>query len=120
MGGERLSLMDLYRMRLKAELAVLSGCGTGVTAAGRADELVGLTRGLLHAGARAVMTTLWDVHEGSTAELMEAFYGHLLESQRPADALRLAQLELRERYPHPYHWAPFLLVGRPWPASGSA
>ena len=120
MGESRLSLMDLYGMRLKAELAVLSGCGTGMGAVRGADELVGLTRGLLYAGARAVVATLWDVNDESTAELIETFYRHLLESQRPADALRVAQLELRERYPHPYYWAPFLLVGRPYPIPQTA
>ena len=116
MGGTRLSLMDLYSIRLTTELAVLSGCGTGISAVRGADELVGLTRGLLHAGARAVVATLWDVNDESTAEFMQRFYRHLLASDRPASALRSAQLELRERYPHPYYWAPFLLVGRPQPA----
>ncbi len=115
MGDSRLSLMDLYGIRLKAELVVLSGCGTGMSAVSGADELVGLTRGLLYAGARAVVATLWDVNDESTAQFMEGFYRHLLASERPAAALRAAQLELRERYPHPYYWAPFLLVGRPYP-----
>ena len=120
MGGSRLSLMDLYGIQLSAELAVLSGCGTGMASVRGADELVGLTRGLLHAGARAVLATLWDVNDESTAQFMDAFYRELLASGRPAAALRTAQLELRERFPHPYYWAPFLLVGRPSPAPISA
>ncbi len=115
MGGSRLSLMDLYSIRLTTDLAVLSGCGTGISAVRGADELVGLTRGLLHAGAKAVVATLWDVNDESTADFMLGFYRHLLASGRPAAALRAAQLELREQYPHPYYWAPFLLVGRPHP-----
>ena len=119
MGGSRLSLMDLYGIRLEAELAVLSGCGTGMSAVRGADEQVGLTRGLLYAGARAVVASLWDVNDESTAGFMESFYRHLLASERPAAALREAQLELRQRFPHPYYWAPFLLVGRPYPPSAS-
>jgi CHAT domain-containing protein len=115
MGGSRLSLMDLYGIRLEAELAVLSGCGTGISAVRGGDELVGLTRGLLYAGARAVVATLWDVNDESTARFMKRFYRHLLTSERSAEALRETQLELREDFPHPYHWAPFLLVGRPYP-----
>ena len=120
MGDSRLSLMDLYGMRLEAELAVLSGCGTGMSSVRGADELVGLTRGLLHAGARAVVATLWDVNDESTAQFMDSFYRDLLATEQPAAALRTAQLELRERYPHPYYWAPFLLVGRPYPTPPSA
>ena len=120
MGGSRLSLMDLYDIRLEADLAVLSGCGTGMAKVSGADELVGLTRGLLYAGARAVVATLWDVNDESTARFMKTFYRHLLESGQTAAALRTAQLALRELYPHPYYWAPFFLVGRPQPGPISA
>ncbi len=113
LGSTHLSLLDLYGIRLKAELAVLSGCGTGLGTVRGADELVGLTRGLLYAGARAVMATLWDVNDESTARFMKLFYRNLLGGSQPAHALQSAQCELRESYPHPYFWAPFVLVGRP-------
>lgn len=111
LGTSRLSLFDLYGLRLDAELAVLSGCGTGLAAVHGADELVGLTRGLLYAGARSVLVSLWNVHDESTAELMGRFYGHLVAGADPADALRETLKEHREAYPDPYFWAPFVLVG---------
>ncbi len=113
LGDGRLSLFDLYDLRLEADLVVLSGCGTGLSEVEGSDELVGLTRGLLYAGARSVMATLWDVNDESTAALMRSFYRGLLDDPRPADQLRRAQRELRQRYAHPYYWAPFLLIGRP-------
>ncbi|MEO1370124.1 MAG: CHAT domain-containing protein, partial [Acidobacteriota bacterium] len=113
LGTSRLSLFDLYNLKLDAQLVVLSGCGTGLNAVEGADELVGLTRGLLYAGARSVLVTLWDVHDRSTAELMRRLYGHLAAGVGPAAALRAAMTAHREDFPEPYFWAPFMLVGQP-------
>lgn len=123
LGGGRLSLFDLYDLTLDAELVVLSGCGTGLNEVRHGDELVGLTRGLLYAGARSVAVTLWDVNDETTTELMRMFYRELRAGGVPAQALRRAMLDLRESHPHPYHWAPFVLIGDPqgaWPGGESA
>ena len=66
-----------------------------------ADELVGLARGLLYAGARSVVVTLWNVNDESTAELVGSFYRHLTAGSAPAAALRGAMRELRKGHPHP-------------------
>ena len=113
LGTTRLSLFDLYDLRLDAELVVLSGCGTGLNAVFGADELVGLTRGLLYAGTQCVLVTLWDVNDASTAAFMRRFYRHLGQGNQRAKALQLAMKDQRQEYPHPYHWAPFVLVGKP-------
>jgi CHAT domain-containing protein len=76
------------------------------------DELIGLVRGLLHAGAQSLMLSLWDVHDQSTAEFMKLFYRHLLQGKPKAAALQCAMIELRTSYPHAYQWAPFVLVGK--------
>jgi len=55
---------------------------------------------------------LWDVHDKSTAEFMVVFYRLLQEGQSKAVALRGAMLAMRSSYPHPYQWAPFILIGR--------
>ena len=111
LGDGILSLYDLYQMNLPAELVTLSGCATGLSVVADGDELLGLVRGLIHAGAQSALLTLWDVHDRSTAEFMASFYNHLSRRDDKATALRLAMLELRNRYPHPYHWAPFQLIG---------
>lgn len=113
LGGSRLSLFDLYDLRLEAELVVLSGCGTGLNAILGADELVGLTRGWLYAGAQSVLVTLWDVNDASTAVFMRCFYQHLSAGTPLASALRQAMRDIRRQYPQPYYWAPFVLVGKP-------
>lgn len=114
LGGSRLTLFDIYQLKLDSELVVLSGCGTGLNVVESGDELIGLTRGLLYAGAHAAMVTLWDVHDRSTADFMSAFYRQLSRQPNLALAARVAMQELRETYPHPYYWAPFVLVGKPF------
>ena len=108
-----LSLYDLYGMRLRAALVTLSACETGVSDVLAGDELVGLARGFLQAGAASVVVSLWAVNDASTARLMERFYTHLASGLGPAAAMRQAQMQQRHEYPHPYHWAPFTVIGRP-------
>jgi CHAT domain-containing protein len=112
LGNAYLSLYDLYQLKVECELFTLSGCATGVNVVASGDELLGLTRGLLYAGARSVLLTLWNVQDRSTADFMTAFYRRWQGDSSKPKALRAAMLELRERYPHPYYWAPFALTGK--------
>lgn len=82
-------------------------CGEGQVSLGRA---------LLLAGAGAVVVSLWEVDDAATTELMRRFYRHLLTGgEPPATALAAAQRELaaEPRWSAPYHWAGFVLQGRP-------
>lgn len=112
LGNSYLSLYDLYHLKLPAALIVLSGCATGLNVVTPGDELMGLVRGLLQAGAQSMVLSLWDVHDASTMQFMISFYTHLNRGGSKASALRNAMLELRENYPHPYYWAPFTLIGK--------
>jgi CHAT domain-containing protein len=112
LGDAYLNLYDLYQLKLNAELVALSGCATGMNVVTPGDELLGLIRGLLYAGAHSLLLTLWDVHDQSTADFMAIFYRRFQDGVGKASALRGAMIELRERYPHPYHWAPFSLIGK--------
>ena len=107
-----MSLYDFYGLRLGAQLVCLSACQSGRSWIGAGDELVGLSRGFFHAGAATLVVSLWPVHDDSTARLMELFYQGLRGRKPPEEALRAAMLNLRESQPHPYHWAPFQLIGR--------
>jgi CHAT domain-containing protein len=111
MGSSFLSLYDLYQLRLPVELVTLSGCATGMNVVAAGDEMIGLARGLFQAGAQSLLLSLWDAHDASTAELMQAFYGGLQQGLSKAAALKRAMIEIRERCPHPYQWAPFILMG---------
>ena len=113
LGDGYLTLYDLYRLKLPANLAALSGCSTGRSVVAGGDELLGLVRGMFHAGARSLLLTLWDVHDRSTAGFMTAFYGALRGNPDAGEALRGAMRAVRETHPHPYYWAPFVLIGKP-------
>ena len=71
----------------------------------------GLTRTFLQAGASAVVSSLWQVADDSTAPLMHSFYAGLRDGLSPSRALRRAALEMRKRFDHPFYSAPFVLTG---------
>ena len=107
-----MNLYDLYQLRLSAKLVTLSGCATGMNFVAAGDELLGLQRGLFCAGATSLLLSLWDVHDRSTAGLMQEFYRSYIQNDDAALSLQTAMLSLRQENPHPYFWAPFILVGK--------
>ena len=110
-----LRLHDVYKLKLSADLVVLSACQTALGKEIRGEGLVGLTRGFMYAGAPRVVASLWNVDDRATAKLMERFYRKMLGPERlsPAAALRAAQVEMMrdESWQDPYFWAGFLLQG---------
>ena len=106
----RLSVSDLYQLQLDAEMVTLSACETGLGAVANGDDVVGLTRGFLYAGASTVIASLWQVDDDATAYLMMRMYEHIQRGGR-RDALRQAQLETRAKFAHPVYWASFYLTG---------
>jgi CHAT domain-containing protein len=107
----RFSLFEVPQLKLRARLVVLSACETGLGKLRGGDEVTGLTRTLLAAGAETVVSSLWKVSDDSTALLMRGFYSEMKSGASPAKALRTAALAVRERYPHPFYWAPFVVSG---------
>lgn len=115
-----LEVHEILRLRLQSELVTLSACETGMGSGyfsefPAGDDFVGMTRAFLQAGSQAVLATLWEVDDRSTADLMQEFYAHLQDAgqQHMARALTKAQRVLRShpQFAHPYYWAPFVLVG---------
>jgi CHAT domain-containing protein/tetratricopeptide (TPR) repeat protein len=109
-----LRLVDIFAMRLGADLVVLSACETGLGKQLRGEGLVGLTRGFMYAGSPRVVVSLWSVNDRATADLMIGLYdGMLAKGMAPSAALRAAQIALyrQERSRAPFYWAPFVLQG---------
>ncbi len=107
-----LRLPELFNLNLSAELVVLSACQTGLGNEVPGEGSVGMTRGLMYAGALRVSTTLWSVNDNATAELMQDFYKNLWQSKKShAASLRAAQLKLWNEGKAPYLWAAFTLQG---------
>ncbi|MCX6047638.1 MAG: CHAT domain-containing protein, partial [Chloroflexi bacterium] len=121
LADRRLTLAEIARLQINAELVVLSGCETGYGQL-HGTDLLSLAGGFLGAGARSLLVSLWRVEDHTTAALMQHFYQALLEGQTQARALQTAQLALLNQgrsakedavYCHPAYWAPFTLVGKP-------
>lgn len=109
-----LEVHEIFGLELTgANLVVLSACETALGEQSSGDELVGLTRAFLYAGAPAVVTTLWSIEDEASAALMASFYGHLRAGMTNAEALRAAQIEVLEqgRWQLAYYWAAFTLTG---------
>ncbi len=102
---------DIYDMQLNCKLVTLSACSTGSVGVAPGDELMGLTRGFLLAGASNVAASLWAADDKTTVTIMQRFYAHLVRGEAPPAALRLAQLETYETEHQAYLWAPFIIVG---------
>jgi CHAT domain-containing protein len=101
-------------MELKAELAVLSACQTGLGKLIRGEGMIGLSRSFMYAGVPSVVVSLWSVSDQSTNILMERFYTNLIEKGVSlAEALYLARISMikDEQFAHPFYWAPFVLTG---------
>jgi CHAT domain-containing protein len=111
--GDRLSVREVVRLPLSADLVTLSACRSAGARAYAGVGLVGLTWGFMMAGARQVVAGLWDVADRSTAALMDRLYAGLAGGQDPAQALRAAQLVGLRAHETPFHWAAFNLYRGP-------
>ena len=119
-GGEdgRLEVHEILHLKLHASLVTLSACQTASGSGYFSDlpageEFISLARAFLAAGTTAVLSSLWEVNDRSTLELMKSFYGSLQPGQE-AGALAESQrrmLRTRGKFQHPYYWAPFVVVG---------
>ena len=110
----KLTAAEMYGLPLDdARLVVLSACETGNVRATHANEVIGMMRGLLFAGADSLLLSAWKIDDQATAQWMQAFYD-AAEQQPPAAAARAAIRTLRTNahYRHPYYWSPFLLISR--------
>lgn len=102
---------DLYSLQINADLVTLSACETAIGKISNGDDVIGLSRGFLYAGASSTVASLWQVDDEATSFLMIEFYKNL-KSTNKRQALRAAQLETKKRYPQPYYWAAFQLIGK--------
>jgi CHAT domain-containing protein len=108
-----LRLGDIYKLKLSADLVVLSSCDSALGKDLESEGIIGLPRGFLYAGAKSVIASLWKVNDDATAALMSRLYARIKKGESPGSALRSAQLEMvrDEQWSEPYYWAAFALQG---------
>jgi CHAT domain-containing protein/tetratricopeptide (TPR) repeat protein len=107
---------ELLSLRLPGSIVVLSGCDTGRLSSVGAEEIHGLARAFLGAGAGGLVVARWSLHDGSTVRLMDGLYRALTPDWNPTDvpgALHAAQRRLMLESPHPAAWAPLMWIGTP-------
>ena len=115
--GQLLYLNDLYALRLPADLAVLSACETSMGRIAPGEGVLSLARAFAYAGARATTTTLWNVNDRATKDLIVAYYAELKAGYEKSEALWRAkrQLVAGGEYAHPYYWSGLVLYGEATP-----
>lgn len=113
-----LTTLDIFNLKLEASLVTLSACQTGRHSIGGGDELLGMARAFLYAGAASLLLSHWNIDDAVTASFISHFYRQLAVGERKATALRQAQLAILhssddDAHQHPFYWAPFFLMGSP-------
>jgi len=105
-----LTITEIYDLRLNAEMVTLSACQTGLGDVKNGDDVVGLNRGFLYAGAKSIVASLWSVPDESTRVLMTEFYNNLKTTDK-RHAMQKAQIKGIKKYQHPVAWAAFQMTG---------
>lgn len=109
----RLTISEIYDLKLNADLAVLSACETGIGKSLSGEGVMSIGRAFAYAGVPNIVSSLWKVDDLATKQIMVKFYEHLAEGMGKADALAEAKRWYRTEYPNepPSKWAAFILIG---------
>lgn len=103
--AQEIALLNLQNL----QLTVLSACQTGLGEL-REDGVFGVQRGFKKAGAHTLVMSLWSVDDFATRHMMTSFYEALISGLSRHDAFLKAQAAVREAYPDPHYWAPFIML----------
>lgn len=106
------TVRDICSYNLSAELVCLSACETGLSKVAAGEEILGLARGFLSAGAGSLVLSLWTVNDEATTRLMKMFYKELQRGASVSASLAEAQRVFVRENAHPYFWSPFILIGK--------
>lgn len=101
------SLLDLR----ETQLVVLSACETGLGEIRNGEGVYGLQRAMITAGTKNLLMSLWKVDDAATSDLMNSFYRAWTNQSETVKSFRQAQLEVRKKYPHPFFWGAFIMLG---------
>ena len=106
---------DMFGIKANMQLAILSGCETGVSHRLQGDELFGMVHAMLYAGVKAMLVSQWRVSDEATRALFVAFYQTLIEHPEIPKVVAFQQAIVKNIANHPqwnfYHWGGFVLIG---------
>ncbi|MBM3436215.1 MAG: CHAT domain-containing protein, partial [Bacteroidetes bacterium] len=106
---------EIYNLKLSANLAVLSACKTGTGKLSQGEGIMSLARGFMYAGVPAIIMTLWEIEDISSADIMNKFYQNLKKGNNIGEALRNSKIEYLteadQLHTHPYFWAAYVQIG---------
>ena len=115
---------EIYEMQLRAQLAVLTACETGAGSNVEGEGVRSLGYSFAYAGCPSLVTSLWEIDEKSSSEIITRFYEHLADGLPKHLALRQAKLDHLESAPDelalPYYWAGMVLMGDVEPIEGAS
>jgi len=112
-----ITVNEIYNLPINADLTVLSACETGVGEFKRGEGLLSLARAFMYAGCPSLVTSLWQVSDEKTADLMIEFYKALADGRSKDEALQAAQLNYLNNLSsaqaaHPFYWSAFVQTGK--------
>ena len=99
-------------MSCAANLITLTGNMSGLNPATGSESMMTITEALLYAGARTVLTSLWNVDLHNVGDFMTRFYGEWQRGATKCAAARQAALKIRETRPHPFFWGSYVVTGQ--------
>jgi CHAT domain-containing protein/tetratricopeptide (TPR) repeat protein len=112
---DKLYARELYNFSLNADMVVLSACETGIGSLYGGEGVFSLARAFAFAGAKSVFTTLWQINDEKTKDLIIYFYKYLKKGETKDEALRNAKLKFLKRNKgealHPFFWAGMIGIG---------
>ena len=95
------------------ELVVMSACETAKGDQKTGEGVYGLRKAIADAGAENIIMSLWKVDDKVTQEFMTTFYNYWLEGKMSIrEAFKSTRSFIKSKYPQPYYWGAFILVGR--------
>jgi CHAT domain-containing protein len=114
-----LNTFEIYNLKLKAAMVVLSGCNTGSGRLQKGEGVMSLARAFLYAGCPSIIMTLWNVEDVSSASVMIDFYQNIKNGYSKDEALKKAKISYIEQADpmkaHPYYWLGYVSVGNQSP-----
>ena len=115
--NDTLFLEELYQQKINANLTVLSACETNVGKYERGEGVMSLSRAFAYAGCPSLVSTLWQVNEKSTKEIIVEFYKNLKQGNAKDEALQKAKLHYLKNSEdaNPYYWASLVAIGNTQP-----